>query len=226
MFRLIDRQEDFVVIDKAPNVAFHRGEEETGLFDALRAELAVDQVFAVHRLDAMTSGLLLIATRADSAAALAAAFREGRVEKRYVALSDRTPKKKQGWVRGDMAASRRGQWKLLPTQTHPAITRFTSAGTGEGRRLFLLKPITGRTHQLRVALKSVGAPILGDPLYHADDAANQRADRGYLHATALGFSLAGHDYRYFCPPTIGEYFLSTGTQTALARLGHPLDWVG
>lgn len=61
---------------------------------------------------------------------------------------------------------RRGSWMLSRSTQDPAITRFTSAAVAgcDGRplRAFLLKPVTGRTHQLRVAMKSLGAPVLGD----------------------------------------------------------------
>lgn len=63
---------------------------------------------------------------------------------------------------------RRGSWMLARTSSDPAITRFASTAVPGGRpglRAFLLKPETGRTHQLRVALKSLGAPVLGDARY-------------------------------------------------------------
>lgn len=72
----------------------------------------------------MTSGLLLVARSADAAAALGQALAARQVEKFYLALSDRSPRKKQGWVIGDMERSRRASWKLLPTRQDPAVTQF------------------------------------------------------------------------------------------------------
>ena len=128
---------------------------------------------------------------------------KGCLQKYYCALSGRKPSKKMGKVRGDMERLRRGQWKLLRSMNRPATTAFVSealvheeedprmvaeasaaaSSSSAARRAFVLKPLTGRTHQLRVALKSLGSPVLGDPMYAAaTDAANEQ--RAYLHAAA------------------------------------------
>ncbi len=229
MYRLIDRQSQFVLIDKLPGVHFHRDTAAIGdgLLDRLRADLGVDKLYPVHRLDAMTSGLLLFATTPAAAAELAAGFREHTVDKFYLAVSDRKPSKKQGRISGDMERGRRGGWKLLPTHANPAVTQFFSASLGPGLRLFLLRPRTGRTHQLRVALKSLGAPIVGDPLYHpADAAAHAPADRGYLHAWALRFTLGGREWAYICPPQDGALFAGPAFDAAVAAWPSPwnLAW--
>jgi len=70
-----------------------------------------------------------------------------------------------------------------------------------GLRLFLLKPTTGKTHQIRVALKSEGAPILGDKMYSSSS-----ADRTYLHAYSLTFKVNNKPYKYTCMPDCGEHF--------------------
>lgn len=136
------------------------------------------------------------------------------ITKFYIALSAGCkPTKKQGTVRGDLVRARRGAWKLTRTMDDPSMTAFTSqpyqyrgsssdtlvAGTEKGNeslppimhlRAFLLQPITGRTHQLRVVLKSLGSGILGDPLYSSSSTASSGAlavapDRTYLHACGL-----------------------------------------
>jgi len=61
-----------------------------------------------------------------------------------------------------MLKARRGAWKLARSKESPALTEFVSTSLGQGLRLFLLRPYTGKTHQLRVAMKSLGAPIIGD----------------------------------------------------------------
>lgn len=120
-------------------------------------------------------------------------YRERRVAKYYVALSARKPQRKQGSVTGDMARGRSSSWKLLRSSSDPAVTRFQSyslAAVQPGLRLYLLKPETGRTHQLRVAMKSLGAAILGDALYGSAPAAAEQ-ERMYLHAAALRVQLPG-----------------------------------
>lgn len=119
-----------------------------------------------------------------------------------------------GSVIGDMTRGRRGSWMLQRTTVNPAITRFTSvAVTGQppGTRAFLLKPETGRTHQLRVALKSLGSPVLGDQRY-ANAAEAREVDRAYLHCAALRLTVLGERLQVVCPPAHGAVFASEGFQ--------------
>ena len=85
-------------------------------------------------------------------------------------------------------------------------SQFKSYGTDIGTRVFLLKPSTGKTHQIRVALKSVGAPIIGDRLYGGN--LDTSIDRTYLHAFSLRFQLNGQEYSYLAPPKHGRLFLA------------------
>lgn len=204
-FSLIHVENDFMVINKAPDVDFHQTEEQESLINQVRQTTSITTLHPVHRLDRMTSGLLLFARNAEISAALSHAFRERQTEKFYLSISDRQPTKKQGWVIGDMERSRRGSWKLLNTRTNPSVTYFLSRSIAPGLRAFLLRPYTGRTHQLRVAQKSLGAPILGDPIYHAATA--DIPDRGYLHAYAIRFPLRGQTHTFCCIPTYGSHFL-------------------
>jgi tRNA pseudouridine32 synthase/23S rRNA pseudouridine746 synthase len=210
MFDLIHRDPRFYLINKHPGCSFHRQGEEPGLIETMRHVLADEALWPVHRLDRPTSGLVLVARSAAVARALADGFAERRVEKIYLALSDRKPARKQGAIRGDMIKGRGGAWRLTMACEHPALTRFHTVSLRPGLRLFVLRPETGKTHQLRVALKSLGAPILGDALYQGSD-----ADRTYLHAYALSFELDGETLRFYCPPTIGAAFLLPELAAAL-----------
>jgi tRNA pseudouridine32 synthase/23S rRNA pseudouridine746 synthase len=223
MYRLIARHESFIVISKAPGVSVHRDDAETGLVEQIERDLG-QKLWLVHRLDRITSGLLLLATSAAACERLAALFRSRQVEKFYLALSDRKPAKKQGSVIGDMVKSRRGSWRLLRGRDNPAMTEFRSASAGPGLRLLLCRPATGQTHQIRVALKSLGAPIIGDPIYH--EAVVPAPDRGYLHAWQLRFSLDGCDHHFTAEPDSGELFRLDSVRAAIAPWQAPwqLDW--
>lgn len=228
MFDLIALTPRWLVIDKHPDVSFHREQAEHGLLDAIRAQTGLSALYPVHRLDAMTSGLLLFARDPATAAELGRAWQAGEVGKLYLAIAPGKPGKKQGWVKGDMDKSRRGGRKLLHSQHNPAITWFDSCSLAPGLRLYLLRPYTGRTHQLRVALKSLGVPILGDPLYAP---AGQAGDRGYLHAALLEFPLEGQRWRYQLLPSRGALFAEPGCQAQMAALlaqavaqGKTLPW--
>jgi tRNA pseudouridine32 synthase/23S rRNA pseudouridine746 synthase len=176
MYKIIEDHKDFLLISKDAGVSFHKEGESAGLLDTVRSDRGLDELYTVHRLDKMTSGLLLLATNRSSAQKLAAQFRKKIIRKYYLAISDRRPQKKQGLVQGDMIKARRGAWKLSRTREDPAITQFFSMSLGNRLRLFIIKPLTGKTHQVRVAMKSIGSPVLGDPLYHKKEHAG--IDRG------------------------------------------------
>jgi 23S rRNA-/tRNA-specific pseudouridylate synthase len=192
------------------------------------------RLYGVHRLDQVTSGILLFAKHSNAASSLTKAFRDRSVTKWYVALTNLKPKKKkQGWVKGEMVPSRRKSWKLTQTSKNSknfAITRFFTAGLGNchlvhpgngtskkhpmdeainsietpdsilPKTMILFQPHTGKTHQLRVAAKSVGLPILGDPIY-ANAAYTQGTERAYLHAAALHVNINGEDICIWDPPS-------------------------
>ncbi|GAB0151979.1 TIGR01621 family pseudouridine synthase [Marinobacterium sp. BA1] len=208
-FRIIEHNARFVVIDKAPGISMHKDDQAAGLAMLLAQELG-QPVWPVHRPDRMTSGLVVFALSAAVAAELSAAFAAQKVSKFYLALSDHKPSKKQGRIEGGMVRSRRGSWKLTRTDENRARTEFYSASLKPGLRAFLCRPYTGKTHQIRVALKSIGAPIIGDPIYHEKTDAAQpnvaQPDRGYLHAWHLSFSLADKACAFCTDPDRGELF--------------------
>jgi tRNA pseudouridine32 synthase/23S rRNA pseudouridine746 synthase len=165
---------------------------------------------------------LIFAKNLSAAQIFSKLFNEHLIEKYYIAIADQKPQKKQGLIKGDMTKSRRGMFKLLRSSTHPAITQFFSFTLGGKQRLYLMKPHSGKTHQLRVALTSLGAPIIGDPLYYAHSC----TDRAYLHAYALKFNYLGNTYEFICPPTNGQYFLREEIIQRLKTLHKPwlLNW--
>ncbi len=219
--------EDFLAVNKPPGVPFHGVDGRPGILQLLREGLAEPEtsarLFPVHRLDQVTSGVLVFARGRANANRLSNEFRHSRARKVYLALSDRRPLKKQGRVRGDMIRGRRGGWILARTQKNPAITDFVTVAVPNrrpGLRLFVLRPLTGKTHQIRVAMKSLGSPILGDPQYGRYDLAREE-DRTYLHAWALRFELNGRTVTITCPPGPGREFQSAEFQRVLTQVGDP-----
>ncbi len=197
MYYLIAQHKDFIVVSKYRGVCVHCEPGQPGLMVRLKHDFKCETIFPVHRLDKVTSGLLVCAKNSAAASTLSQQFEQRSVEKYYLAISDQKPKKKQGLVRGDMERGRRGAWKLCHSQSNPAVTQFFSTSLGAGQRLFVLKPKTGKTHQLRVALKSLGSPIVGDRLYGHPESLG---DGIFLHAYVLGFEFDGVYHRYIDPP--------------------------
>lgn len=190
---IIANFEAFSVINKPVGWTVQRDEQAPDVLSWVKEQVN-GAVFPVHRIDKPTSGLLLVAHTESANRVLSGAFAKRDIKKEYWAISDQKPKKKQGWVKGDMEKSRRGQYKLLRTQQNPAITQFSSCLIAPGLRGFILRPTSGKTHQLRVAMKSLGAPILGDETY-----GGSTADRMYLHAAKLAFTWQEQNMNFVAP---------------------------
>ena len=134
---IIFTHSDFYIFEKPAGLNFH-SEDGPGLV-VLAEQQTGEKLFAVHRLDKVTSGLIILARNKTSAAKFTALFTNHAVDKYYLAVSDAKPKKKQGWIKGDMAKSRRGMFKLLTSKVNPAITRFYSLSYKAGYRAYILK---------------------------------------------------------------------------------------
>ena len=220
-FSIIDVQHDFIVIDKGAGINFHdESELGQGLFNLVCQSFdnkGNAKLFPVHRLDKMTSGLIIVAKNNATAQVFQQSFQQHQIEKYYLAIANGKPKKKQGLIKGDMMKSRRGMWKLMRTSNNPAISQFYSYNIASSQRLYLIKPHSGKTHQIRVALNSIGVPILGDPLYNND----LDTDRGYLHAFALTFTLHQQQFQYCLPPITGSAFNQPSTIDVIKQLTPP-----
>ena len=212
LLTIIHNHPDWIIVNKPVGISMQQEQglpnEPSLLQCALASIQAIDssiiKLWPVHRLDKATSGLVIFAKSAKAAADFTPMFSQQQVTKHYIALALGKPKKKQGWVKGDMEKGRNGSWLLARTQANPAITQFTSCAIEvekkEAKRLYLIKPKTGKTHQIRVALKSIGCPILGDTRYKG-----AAADRCYLHALALSFNWQGEVFNFKAEPEQGSW---------------------
>ena len=212
---------DFVVINKPSNVCVQNESHQSGILPILCQKLKVEQLWLAHRLDKVTSGILILAKHPQAAAVFGQLFEQRQIEKYYLAISAKKPKKKQGAVKGGMKKVRDGKWMLEGSDTAVAISQFFSFSISSGLRLFLVKPLTGKTHQIRVALKSLGSPILGDELYKGE-----RSDRTYLHAYCIRFIYQKQPICIICPPDKGDVFVSNKTMLQVTNLATPwtLKW--
>ncbi len=226
-FSIEHSEKDFFVVNKSPGVSMHSENGTPGLIEQMRNQLSLETLYPVHRLDKPTSGLLIVAKNKEATATLSRLFKDRKIEKTYLALSIKKPNKKMGAVIGDLAKARNGAWKLLRSKQNPAISQFTSYGlgvsevSGKTLKLFYVKPKTGKTHQIRVAMKSLGSPILGDELYSGD-----ASDRLYLHAYALRFSYLGDNKEFIVKPSPGREYASEALNSKLEEVGSPfeLNW--
>ena len=211
--RLVEH-DDFVIIHKPSGVPMH--DAELGIISLLRKETGDDAWYLCHRLDTGTSGCLCIAKSSQAAATIGDLFAATDVQKYYLALTHSKPAKKQGTIIGDMKNRRRGQYMLMKTKQNPAVSQFFSYGIAPGIRGAIVRPYTGKTHQIRVALKSVGSPILGDDRY-----GGLQSDRLYLHAWQLSFCYKGEMVKASCLPASGEKYNLPSVRAWLENLPPP-----
>ena len=163
----------------------------------LRVQTEYPQALNVHRLDMETSGVLVMARSRPVHRQLSRQFEQRRVQKGYVAVVDGRVDQSSGEIDLPLIADwpNRPRQKVDYEKGKPSRTRFTVIHhdtRGNTTRLDLA-PETGRTHQLRVHLQTLGHPILGDKLY-ATKRVREKADRLLLHASFLSLihPITGH----------------------------------
>jgi 23S rRNA pseudouridine1911/1915/1917 synthase len=160
---------------------------DRGTLPELVGALLGAPVTLVHRLDRDTSGVTIFARTPRAAAALAAAFRNGTPEKTYLALCARAPSPREGRLEAALGKdpARAGLRRVDP-RGEPAATRWRTLREGPLAALVEARPETGRTHQIRVHLAHLGAPLLGDARYGGPRRVGEvSVPRVLLHARRL-----------------------------------------
>lgn len=182
------RDDDIVVVDKPHFLAtMPRGRHvvQTALV-RLRRDLGLSELAPAHRLDRLTAGVLLFTVRRPVRGAYQSLFAEGRVAKTYLARAGIDPQLSFPRTVRSRIVKHRGCLQAVEEAGVPNAETFVEH-LGDG--LYRLTPQTGRTHQLRVHMASLGLPIAGDPLYPAvvDVAADDFATPLRLLAQTLAF---------------------------------------
>lgn len=185
-----------VVLDKQPGVVVHPspGHLSGTLVDALVARYpeirgvpGPGRPGIVHRLDKDTSGLMVVARTARALAELQRQMKERTIEKRYLVLVEGRLPDDKGLI--DLPIERdqvRRQQMAVQLEGKPAKTYFEVLERFEGYSFIEAKPISGRTHQIRVHFSFIGHPVAGDRLYGSGRGPNGLG-RQFLHATLLAF---------------------------------------
>ncbi|HEV2301287.1 MAG TPA: RNA pseudouridine synthase [Stellaceae bacterium] len=214
--RILYRDGLVLVIDKPAGLPVHAGPgggpNLEALFDELRFGLPRPPHLA-HRLDRDTSGCLVLGRQPKALRRLGALFAGGRVEKIYWAVVEGVPEPPQGCIEAGLGKAARGRgWRMtVDPKGRPAATEYRVLGEAGGRAWLELKPLTGRTHQVRVHCAALGTPVAGDPAYG-------RAHPGeplLLHARSLSLPLYPNRPPIEVVAPVPPHMLA-----ALARLGY------
>lgn len=201
---IVWKDEHLLAVDKPSGILSQGGEGGAGqnLVDLSRAYLGREAgVGVLHRLDRNVSGLVLISYSPAASRAMVAAFAEGRVERAYTAIVLGAPPRKELVIDAPIAKNERtnevvaisneeleGLDAATRERFKPARTEATVRSTWKARlgacAELEVRPITGRSHQIRAHLAFVGLPIVGDPKYGVEA---DKLRRPLLHAHALSF---------------------------------------
>ena len=204
---ILYEDDDVLVVNKPAGVISHaRGRyfDEASVASFVRQKVAAltgERSGIVHRLDRATSGVMICAKNSNSLSILQQQFSDRKTEKTYVAVVFGTMPTEDGRI--DMPIARN---PAKPVTFHvdqsgkASITDYKVLSQHNGYSLLELKPITGRTHQLRVHLKQLGHPIVGDPLYDGE-----KADRLMLHARSLVITVPSGERTTFEAPIPEEF---------------------
>ena len=201
-FPILYEDDAMLVIDKPAGIVVHPGAGNPngtvvnallGRYPQLMAEMACQnsRPGIVHRLDKDTSGCLCIAKTASAQFKLCSAFAGRETAKTYVALVRGIPERPLGEISNLIGRHPVNRQKMAVVERNgkQAISRYSliASGVVDGAEISLLhvRILTGRTHQIRVHLSSIGHPVLGDTLYGGSRTAVSGADRQMLHAWKL-----------------------------------------
>jgi len=196
-FEILYEDEDIAVVYKPAGVVVHPAPghlEDTlvhGLLLKLKSLSGIGGELRpgiVHRLDKDTSGIMLVAKNDFAHKRLTQDFKERRIEKEYLAIVYGRLTQKEGTLEFPIGRHPVQRKKMaVVKEGRQAITKYKVLKLFKKATLVLAKPVTGRTHQLRVHFSHIGHPILGDPIYGGLKPEAPRAERLTLHAYRIGF---------------------------------------
>lgn len=199
MIAILFENEDLLAVDKPEGIVSLSKAGEGGLQGLLASERA-GKLYAVHRLDKEVSGAIVFAKNRESHRYMNMAFDRRSVRKTYSALVHGRPEEFEGTIDTPLRAFGSGRMGIDPEQGKPSRTRFSVSECFGAYSLLNIYPETGRRHQIRVHLYSLGHAVVGDMIY-GDKNVQRRFPRLMLHARELAFVLpSGENIEITTPP--------------------------
>ena len=205
---IIDEQADFLIINKPAGILTHPAPSCKNVLSI--AEMIANKLIfptdhphanragIVHRLDKDTSGLLIVAKNMEAQNHLADIFQNHKIVKKYLAVVDGIPTRNEFVIDKPIGRdpSNPSKMRLFGIAAKPAYSKAKVLKTGNELALLEVTITTGRTHQIRVHLASLGCPVVGDSVYGKP---SPLIHRQALHAFFLAFSYKGQEFLYQSP---------------------------
>lgn len=178
---ILFNDDDLIIIDKPEGVASSESELEP---------LLKQKIMLVHRLDKATSGILILAKTERAKEALEKLFFDRQIDKTYLAIVQGPVAAEEGIIDRPLRLKKRYEggviYHVAPFGMK-ALTEWKRLARSAKESFLMLKPHTGKTHQLRVHLEFIGHPILGDPIYGLESRSSLHVERLMLHARRVEF---------------------------------------
>jgi 23S rRNA pseudouridine1911/1915/1917 synthase len=207
LLSIVEENKDYIVVEKPAGLTVHAtSTRQHGTlanlllahYPPIREVGEPHRPGIVHRLDRDVSGVMVAAKTQKAYDYLRGQFAGRKVEKEYAALVLGTIKDDAGTIKASIGRNRKGRMAVKDDGLD-AVTHFEVLRRGKKATLLKIKTETGRMHQIRVHLKYVSHPIVGDELY-APKNAKVKSERLMLHASKIGFvDLAGNEVSYESP---------------------------
>ncbi|MEV0250474.1 RNA pseudouridine synthase [Nocardia sp. NPDC050712] len=201
---LVDEDAAILALNKPAGISVTGERHDTDLVELAAA--AGETLYPVHRIDKVTSGLILLARELAAHGQLTRQFNKQTADKAYLAIVESAALPDRGVIDLPLSVGRKnrvriaapreairesgsGRWfvddaDLLDTKNYPSLTHFATLARTETHAVLALRPVTGRRHQIRVHLAWIGHPIVGDPLFDKSGA----HPRAHLHSWRLGLA--------------------------------------
>ncbi|KAI0327955.1 pseudouridine synthase [Cubamyces sp. BRFM 1775] len=183
-----DKERDFIVIDKPGSIPVHAVGRyfRNSLVEILKNDFGFEKVYTVNRLDRLTSGLMILPLNATLANTVTAEFVNGRVKKEYIArCKGKFPEEEVICEEPLLTVDRQMGLNIVHPEGKPAKTIFKRIRYDENTNTSVLhcRPLTGRSHQIRVHLQFLGHPIANDPIYSDPRIWGEKVGKGGIDLT-------------------------------------------
>ena len=188
---IIYQNNDYYIINKPAGLAVQGGTKVNFNLDLILDDIQSKREFRprlVHRLDRETSGILIISKNIQSANFFGSLFKERKIEKKYFAIVHGKLKKNQDQINNPI---------ITKNKVYESLTKYKVLAIQNDKSFVIIKPFTGRKHQIRKHFFEIGNPIIGDSKYFLKNKKNDTIKNLFLHSYSVRFTDSEGKLRYF-----------------------------